>query len=236
MSQQRTRELVAEFIGTFMLVFVGAGAARLNPANLGTLIPALAYGLMLTAAISTYGHISGGHFNPAVSLALWIGGKLDTQRFWQYVVAQVLASFAACAVLLIVLPTPGNLGQTVPAVNVNELDIFLVEGLLTFFLVSVVYQSAAYGYGGSGTPLFIGLTLAAGVIFAGPLTGGSLNPARTLGPAFLGDDMQSISEVLVYLAAIFVGGALAGFVHMDTMAAQAIEEDKPGLRRRRKSS
>lgn len=236
MNPQRTRELVAEFIGTFMLVLVGAGVAQLNPPNLGFLLPALAHGLILMAAISTYGHISGGYFNPAAALALWIGGKLDTQRFWQYVLAQVLGSFAACAVLLIVLPTPGNLGQTVPAANVNELDIFLVEGLLTFFLVSAVYQNAGYGYGGNGTPLFIGLTLAAGILLGGPLTGGSLNPVRTLGPAFLGEDTQSISDVLVYLAAIFVGGALAGFVHMDTMAAEATpDEGKPSLRRRRRS-
>lgn len=86
MDQQRTRELVSEFIGTFMLVFVGAGAVQLNPGP-GALVPALAHGLILVAIISTYGHISGAHVNPAVTLALWIGGKVDSQRLWQFMVA-----------------------------------------------------------------------------------------------------------------------------------------------------
>lgn len=233
MDQQRTRELVSEFIGTFMLVFVGAGAVQLNPGP-GALVPALAHGLILVAIISTYGHISGAHVNPAVTLALWIGGKVDSQRLWQFMVAQVLGSLAACAILLIVLPTPGNLGQTVPAAGINELDIFLIEALLTFFLVSAVYQNGVYGVGEVSTPLFIGLTLGAAILFGGPLTGASLNPARTLGPALLGEDMQGLTEVLVYLAAIFTGGALAGFVHMDTLEYVPPGE-KPGARRRRKA-
>ncbi len=233
MDQQRTRELVAEFIGTFMLVLVGAGAVQLNPGS-GALIPALAHGLILVAIISTYGHISGAHVNPAVSLALWIGSKLDSQRLWQYILVQVLGAFAACAILLIVLPTPGNLGQTAPAANVNELDIFLVEAILTFFLVSAVYQNAVYGMGENVTPLFIGLTLAGCILLGGTLTGAALNPARMIAPAILGEDGQDLTEILVYLAAIFTGGALAGFVHMDTLAPVHSEE-KPSARRRRRA-
>lgn len=121
-----------------------------------------------------------------------------------------------------------------PAAGINELDIFLIEALLTFFLVSAVYQNGVYGVGEVSTPLFIGLTLGAAILFGGPLTGASLNPARTLGPALLGEDMQGLTEVLVYLAAIFTGGALAGFVHMDTLEYVPPGE-KPGARRRRKA-
>jgi aquaporin Z len=230
-SQQLSREAAAEFIGTFMLVLVGAGSVVLAPTGIG-IIPALAYGLILVAIIGTYGHISGAHVNPAVSLAVWIGGRgFSTQKLGIYMLAQFLGSFVACGVLLVILPDPGQLGQTTALGDVNELDIILVEGLLTFFLVSVIYQAAVYEKGGAITPLLIGLTLAACYFLGAPLTGAALNPARMLAPAILGDEMQELTEVLVYLVAIFGGGALAGIIHMDTFKP---EEDEAAAAKRRK--
>ena len=220
MNQQTSRELTAEFIGTFMLVLVGAGSVMVSPPSLGALGPALGHGLILIAIIGTYGHISGAHVNPAVTLSLWIGGHIDRMKMLLYWVVQFLGSLVACVVLLIVLPEPGSLGQTTAAADVNELDIILVEGLLTFFLASTVYQAAVYGKGGAFTPVLIGLTLGGSILMGGPLTGASLNPARTLGPALLGEDMQSITEIIVYMAAIFGGGALAAIVHMDTLKSE----------------
>lgn len=232
LNEQTSREATAEFIGTFMLVLVGAGAVVLTPPSVGALIPALAHGLILVAIIATYGHISGAHVNPAVTLALWIGGHIDTNRALIYWVVQLLGGIAAAAVLLIILPEPGNLGQTVPAAGVNELDIVLVEGLLTFFLVSTVYQAAVYGKGGAATPLLIGFTLAGCILLGGSLTGASLNPARTLGPALFGEDGQGFLEVLLYFGAILAGGAFAGFLHMDTFKTE--DGDDSGSRKRRK--
>jgi len=230
MNQQISRELSAEFIGTFMLVFVGAGAVILNPAATGALIPALAHGLILVAIIATFGHISGAHVNPAVSLAAWLGGHLSTQKLGYYMLVQFLGAFVACGALLAVMPTPGQLGQTVPAVDVNELGIVVIEGLLTFFLVSAVYQTDIYGKGGSATPIILGLTLGGCIVFGGALTGAALNPARMLAPALLGKNMQSLTEIIVYLVAIFGGGALAGLIHMDTFKP----EDPDGAKKARR--
>lgn len=231
MNQETSRQLTAEFIGTLMLVLVGAGSVVGNPAGMGAIIPAFAHGLILVSIISTFGHISGAHVNPAVSLAMWIGGQMDSQKMILYMVAQFLGGVVACVIMLMVLPEPGQLGQTVPAPEVNELGIVLIEGLLTFFLVSTVYQVAAYGKGGNLAPLLIGMTLAGLILFGGPLTGASLNPARTLGPALLADDMQDLVQVLVYFAAIFGGGAAAAFVHMDTFLPEADASGKKGKKK-----
>jgi aquaporin Z len=234
MTQETSRQALAEAIGTFMLLLIGAGSVVLSAATTtGALIPALAHGLTIMAAASAYGHISGGHFNPAVSFALWMGGHLPSQKLLVYIVAQLVGAFIACAILLVVLPTPGALGQTVPAANVNELDIILVEGVLTFMLVSAVYQLGVYGKGGAFAPLFIGLTLTALILMGGPLTGASLNPARTLAPAFLGEDVQNLPEIFIYLVGIFGGAALAAILHMDTLKPSTVPEvDAPRRRKR----
>lgn len=232
MNQETTRQAVAEAIGTFMLVLVGAGSVVVSPPSLGALGPALAHGLILVVIAATYGHISGAHVNPAVSLAMWIGNHLDTRRLGIYMLAQLIGGLVACVILRIVLPVPGSLGQTTAAADVNELDIILVEGILTFFLVSTIYQTAVYGKGGHAAPLFIGLTLGAAFLFGGPLTGASLNPVRTLAPALLAEDRQDFVEVLIYLVAIFGGGALAGILHMDTF--KVAEEAEGGRRARKK--
>ncbi|NJL93063.1 MAG: hypothetical protein HC915_04725 [Anaerolineae bacterium] len=241
MSEQQTRELVAEFIGTLMLVLVGAGAVVMSGGD--ALTAALAHGLILVAIIATYGHISGAHVNPAVSLALWIAGRMATRRMVLYMGAQFLGALVASVLLLIIIPegTPGRatLGQTTAAAGVNELDIILVEALLTFFLVSSIFQVALYGKGGVLAPVLIGFTLAGSILLGGPLTGASLNPARTLGPALLAPNAQDLFEVVIYMAGIFGGGALAAFIHMDTFKTEdPAEEDAPARKklRRRLSS
>ncbi|MFP4323749.1 MAG: aquaporin [Anaerolineales bacterium] len=216
MNQETGRHIAAEFIGTFMLVLVGAGSVVLAPPEVGPVMPALAHGLILIAIIATYGHISGAHVNPAVTLGLLIGQHISLQKAGWYWVAQFAGGIVAAVVLRIILPEPGLLGQTTAAAGVNELDILLVEGLLTFFLVSAVYQAAVYGKGGVAAPLLIGFTLAACILLGGALTGASVNPARTLGPALLAEDPQDFVEVAIYLAGIFGGGAVAGIFHADT--------------------
>lgn len=222
MNKQLTAQVTAEFIGTFMLVFLGVGAILTAPVDSGALMPALGHGLAIIAIVATYGSISGAHVNPAVSLAAWIGGHLDTQRLGYYMVAQFLGSIAACLVLGVVVSNSGTLGQTVPneALNISIGQAAVIEAILTFILVSVVYQAAIYGKGGAATPVIIGFTLAACIVAGGALTGASLNPARTLGPALLAGifdgETQNLLDVVVYLVAILGGGALAALVQMDT--------------------
>jgi glycerol uptake facilitator-like aquaporin len=110
------------------------------------------------------------------------------------------------------LPETIILGQTVPAAGIDSLKVIVIEGLLTFFLVSTVIQVAAFGKAEKLAPVAvaIGFTLAACILFGGPLTGGSLNPARTLGPGLVSGDTR---EIFAYLIGIFGGGALAGLVH-----------------------
>ncbi len=233
MNKELVRQLTAEFIGTFMLVLIGAGSVVVSPSSLGALGPALAHGFALVMIIATYGHISGAHVNPAVTLGLLVSGKIKLEKAGYYMLVQFIGGLVAGVVLLIVLPNPAALGQTTAAANVNELDIILVEGLLTFFLVSTVYQTAVYGKGGNAAPLYIGLALAACILVGGSLTGASLNPARTLAPAILGSPRQDVVEVLVYLGAIFGGGALAGIIQQDTFKAAEESDDANKKRNKR---
>lgn len=228
MTLQQTREAVAEGIGTFMLVLIGAGTVAVLPGNV--IAAALAHGLILVAIIATYGHISGAHVNPAVTLGLLVGGKMELNRAAIYWVSQLIGGLLAAVVLRIVLDgiqdgvppikAVESLGQTAPAPGINALHIVLIEGILTFFLVSTVYQAAVYDKGGSAAPLLIGFTLAGAILFGGSLTGGSLNPARTIGPALLATETQNLVEVGNYLIGILLGGTLAGFLHSDTFAQE----------------
>lgn len=209
------RDGLAEFIGTFMLVFVGAGVATLlgqspEPAAAGLLAVALAHGLILIAIVTTFGHISGAHVNPAVTLGLLVGGKIGVVRAVVYWVVQFAGGIAGAALVRWLFPDPGFIGQTVPALGITDVMIIVIEGLLTFFLVSAVYQNAVYAKTGNVAGLAIGLTLAAAILLGGPLTGGSLNPARTLGPALVSGVTDSLAA---YLIGIFAGGAVAGLLH-----------------------
>jgi MIP family channel proteins len=233
MTLQQTREAVAEGIGTFMLVLVAAGTVAVVPGNV--IAAALAYGLILVAIIATYGHISGAHVNPAVTLGLLVGGKMELNRAVIYWVSQLIGGLLAAVVLRIVLDNqPGvtTLGQTAPANGINALHIILIEGILTFFLVSTVYQAAIYGKGGTVAPILIGFTLAGATLFGGTLTGASLNPARTIGPALFAKETQDLIEVGNYLIGILLGATLAGFLHTDTFAQD--DDDSSGKKSRSK--
>jgi len=222
MNDELKRELLAELIGTFVLVFVGAAAVLVAPI-FGVVVPALAHGLILVALIYTYGHISGAQVNPAVTLGLAVGGQQDWAKSGYYIVAQFIGGIIAAAVLAMVFPqdnaaVAGFLGEN--AYNFGQTTGFLTqdsvwtaavyEAILTFFLVSAVFQGAAYGRAGQLAGVGIGLTLAASIFAGGPATGASLNPSRTLGPALIAGDT---SYLIPYLIGIFGGGIIAGLVH-----------------------
>lgn len=232
MNEDLRRELLAELIGAFVLVFVGSAAVLVAPI-FGVVVPAFAHGLILLALIYTYGHISGGQFNPAVSLGLAVGGQQEWTKTGYYIVAQFIGGIIAAAVLVVVFPQENagvaaflgenayNFGQTTGFLTGDSVWTAAVyEAILTFFLVSAVFQAAAYGRAGKLAGVAIGFTLAASILAGGPATGASLNPARTLGPALIAGDT---SYLLPYLIGIFGGGIIAGLVHGNILTP----EDEP---------
>lgn len=223
MSEKWHEQLVAEFIGTFALVFIGAGAVVVSgPGGSGLVGVALAHGVVLAVMVSVLGHISGGHFNPAVTVGIWIARKIDTPRASLYIATQLVAGIAAALALRLLLPEPlwnpagtgGSLGNTTvnTALGMTETRAFAVEAFLTFFLVIAVFGTAVDDRGpfAKTAGLTIGLVLVFDILMGGPLTGASMNPARSLGPALATGDF---SDIWVYFAGPVAGGALAATLY-----------------------
>ncbi|NDJ59600.1 MAG: aquaporin [Chloroflexi bacterium] len=212
MNDQLLRSSIAEFLGTFTLVFVGAGAVAATISNeFSVVVPALAHGLILVGLIFAYGHISGAHFNPAVTAGLLVGRKIGFPSAVIYWLAQFLGAIVAALVLQLLLPFNSPLGETTGSLTESAVwTAALFEFVLTFFLVTAVYQAAAFGKAGNLAPLAIGLTLAGAILAGGAYTGASLNPARTLGPAVMAGNL---AYVLPYFVGIFGGGLFAGVIH-----------------------
>jgi len=209
---------LAELVGTFALVFVGMAAVTVAPVQ-SVLVPALAYGLIVMGLIFAFGAISGGQFNPAVTLGLIVGGKEKPMRGLVFIVVQLIASVVAAFVFLNMIPEQFQVVAE-EGVNWNEgLAIGVMtttggmwwaatlEGIQTFLFVTVIFQAAVHGRAGNLAPLAIGFTLVALIAAFGLYTGTSVNPARTLGPALVAGSMN---HVVPYLVGIFSGGALAG--------------------------
>lgn len=212
------RPLLAELIGTFALVFIGAGAGALG---LGGLVGvAFAHGLVVVGFAYAYGHISGTHINPAVTLGVLAAGKMPAGRAAAYVVAQLVGGALAGYGLYFVLGgAETGLGATVLAQNLEVGDAvitvtpgvgFFLEALLTFFLVNAVMNAGISGKATSMAGLAIGLTLVFCILLGGPLTGASLNPARTLGPALASGNY---ADFWLYMVAPPVGGLVAALLY-----------------------
>jgi aquaporin Z len=183
------REAIAEFLGTFILVFAGTGAVMVNKTSAGSVTHlgiSFVFGAVVTAMIYALGHISGAHFNPAVTLGFWASGFFPKYKVLPYVLAQCAGAIAASQLLLITLGEVANLGATIP-LNGNWLQSLILETVLTFILMFVILGSgldrrAHIGFAG----IAIGLTVGLEAAFMGPITGASMNPARSLGPALIG--------------------------------------------------
>ena len=183
---------VAEFVATFALVFIGAGAVIVSfGADVGLVGIALAHGLVLAIMVSVTGHISGGLVNPAVTVGLWVVGKIATFRATVLIVAQLAGAIAGALLLKAVMPNElfdaARGGATLLAPGVEVWQGILLEAILTFFLVFAVFGTAVDDRGpfGKTAGLTIGLVLTFDILVGGPLTGASMNPARTLGPGLV---------------------------------------------------
>jgi aquaporin Z len=217
--------LLAELIGTFALIFIGAGAAALG---IGGLVGvALAHGLVVVGFAYAYGHISGTHINPAVTVGVWAAGKMEAAQAINYVLAQLVGGILGAFALSFVLGgTATGLGATVLAtgleaggatITVTPLAGLFVELVLTFFLVNAVLNAGISGAATSWAGLAIGLTLTFCILLGGPLTGASLNPARTLGPALA---TGNYADLWVYLAGPILGGLAAAGLYRGIFAEE----------------
>lgn len=218
MSKSLTPALIAELVGTFALIFVGAGTGALG---LGGLVGvALAHGLVVLGFCYAYGEISGTHVNPAVTLGVWMAGKMRAGRAFSYMVFQIVGGVLGALALRAVLGgTATGLGQTLPAsglavggatITVTPIMAVLTEAILTFFLVNCVLNAAVSGKAGNLAGVAIGLTLTFSILVGGPLTGASLNPARSIGPAVALADFTSL---WIYLVGPALGAAVAALLY-----------------------
>ncbi|WP_159722476.1 MIP/aquaporin family protein [Enterococcus sp. CSURQ0835] len=207
------KKYFAEFIGTFMLVFVGTGTVVIAKGS--TLTIGLAFGLTITMMALSVGSVSGGNFNPGVSLAMMIDRRLSVRDGIFYIIAQFLGSLVASGFLAIfirALKIPAHhFGQTdFPAISAGQ--AFLFEAVITFLFVFVIMMVTSEKYGNpNGAPFAIGLTLAFLIIVALNLTGGSLNAARSFGPAVLAGG-TALAHYWVYLLAPTLGAVVAAYV------------------------
>jgi MIP family channel proteins len=214
------RRSLAEFIGTFALVFVGAGAIA-SAGLTGDVSPsllaiALAHGLVIACMVSAVGHISGGHFNPAITLAFFVTRRLTVSLTIAYLVVQLAA--AAGAALLIRWIFPGESAESAgfgsPAIDpgIGTAEALVVEALLTFFLVWVFFATTAdiRGTFKAIAGLAIGLVVTFDILIGGPLTGAMVNPARAFGPQLID---SSWDDFWIWYAGPILGGAIAGLLY-----------------------
>ena len=199
--------LLAEFIGTFFLVFAGTGAIVVDSithavTHVGV---SLAFGLVITVLIYAFGHISGAHFNPAVTLGFWALGEFPGRHVPLYVAAQLLGATTASSVVFALFGRVGMLGLTAPS-GAPAVSMIL-EILMTFLLVIVIFGSAVHGKAvKSFAGIAIGGTIALDALFGGPVSGASMNPARSLGPAIVSGVW---SDQWIYIAGPLLGALLA---------------------------
>ncbi len=211
------KALIAEFIGTFALIFIGVGAIAADHTTggkLGLAGIALAHGLTIAVMASAVGAISGGHFNPAVTIALLTAKKIDATNAIGYVIVQCAGALAAAYVIGIALPadvlTAVGFGTPSLAVTTSVTAALIVEAILTFFLVFVIYGTAVDARAPKVGGLFIGLTVALDIMMGGPVTGAAMNPARHFGPAIVGGNLANL---WIYWVGPIVGGVLAAQVY-----------------------
>lgn len=202
------KRLLAEFLGTFSLVFCGTGAIVINAASNGAIGHAgiaLTFGLIVLAMIHTFGDVSGAHLNPAVSVAFALGGRFSWLAVPGYIFSQISGAFAASALLKLLFPADATLGSTLPAGP--PMQSFILEIVLTAILMlTILSVSTGAKEKGITAGIAIGGVIALEAMFAGPICGASMNPARSLSPALVSGNLQ---HLWIYLAAPILGAALA---------------------------
>ena len=208
------RPIGAEFLGTFALVFFGCGAIA---NGLPPTLVAMTFGLVVAVIVYALGHVSGAHINPAVSIGLAVGRHIPWSRVAAYSIAQVLGATIAALALGIALGQQANLGVTQP--SGSDLQSFAWEVILTFFLVLVITAVATdIRPARQAAALAIGSTVIIAALVGGPISGASMNPARSFGPAIVSGDL---THLWIYIAAPIVGAVGASLVYRRLRAQPA---------------
>jgi MIP family channel proteins len=217
------RRALTEALGTFMLVFAGCGAIVTDAFTDGSLGPvgvSLVFAFVITAAIYAGGHLSGAHYNPAVTVAFVAARHFPGREAAAYVAAQVAGATLAALLLAAAWPDqPANLGATVPSIGVATALLYeaVMSAFLMFVITAVATDTRAVG---AAAALAIGLTVGLDALFGGPLTGASMNPARSLGPALASGTW---SDFWLYLVGPFAGATLGAFAY------ELIRGDRPPI-------
>ena len=202
------RKLAAEAFGTFALVFAGTGAIVINDVSGGTVSHvgiALTFGLVVLAMIYALGDVSGCHLNPAVTLGFFVAGRLDGRSVVPYVISQLLGAVLASVTLRLMFPSPATLGTTLPAGEAFQ--SFVLEFILTLILMFVILSvSTGSKEKGILAGVAVGSVIALEALFAGPISGASMNPARSLAPALVALRLDSL---WVYLTAPILGACVS---------------------------
>jgi len=216
------RRAAAEAIGVFALVFAGCGAIvteATDPGSLGNIGIALVFGLVIMVMVYATGHLSGAHLNPAVTVAFALTRHFPRTEAAVYVAAQAAGAIIAAALLAAVWPSqPADLGTTLPSVGVGS--AFVYEAVMTAFLMFVIMAVATDTRAvGAAAAIAIGGTVGLDALFGGPITGASMNPARSLGPALVSGELH---DLWLYLVAPPLGAALGA------LAYQLVRGEHPG--------
>jgi MIP family channel proteins len=205
---------LAEGLGTFGLVFAGCGAIMIDTLSHGQITHVgvgLVFGLIITVMIYAFGHISGAHFNPAVTLAFVLARHFPVQRLIGYWIAQLVGASVAAGSLRLLLGNAAHLGATLPVGRGGVWQSFGLETLLTFFLMIVIMAMATDTRAvGQAAALAIGATVALEALFAGPICGASMNPARSLGPALMS---WTWTAQWIYIVGPMIGAIAGAYVY-----------------------
>src|SRR6267142_2479570 len=223
MSNRITPKLLAEFIGTFALIFIGAGAGAVVGDGVGLpglIAIAFAHGLTVMAFAFAYGSVSGGHMNPAVTVGVLAAGAMSVGEAIGYIVSQLIGGVAGALFLSVVLggaetdlglpALAHNLALGAMSLTITPAAGFMIEAVLAFFLVTVVLSTAVAGRAGNLAPLAIGMTLTLNIVMGGALTGAAFNPVRALGPMVATDNFN---DAWLYVTAPIVGAIVAAILH-----------------------
>lgn len=202
------RSYITEAIGTFILIFCGTGAVVINQqtgGSIGHLGISITFGLLVMTLIYAFGNISGAHFNPAVSIAFTVARKFSAKKIAPYIFSQLLGAVMASCLLKFLFPQNEMLGSTLPAGS--EIQTFILEIFLAFFLMLVILNVA---HGSSEQGLFAGIAIGSTILleamFAGPISGASMNPARSIAPALVSGHLE---HLWIYIVAPILGAILA---------------------------
>jgi MIP family channel proteins len=239
MTQNDWWKVVAELVGTFFFFFIGFGSilvtAKSTP-EIGLLMAGVAHGLALALAVTALGHVSGGHFNPAVTISMIVTRNISIVLGLLYIVAQIVGGLLSLLALKLVVPAasyPANLGTPLPAAGVEWWQAVVFEAILTFFLVLVVFGTAVDNRAAKVGGFAIGLTVFIDILVGGPFTGAQMNPAHAISAELVNGPFDG--NFLIYWIGPIVGGVLAGLLYQGLFLPPALQQpsepptSEPGL-------